>query len=85
MKALTLILLMFPVLAGAVPEGNQSDQESGDSGLFQFLVRTVGSEIRPWAKPIESVDMDRILELFEIGLITFHTADWFAEEDDHGE
>ncbi|MCK5065150.1 MAG: hypothetical protein KAQ97_07705 [Candidatus Fermentibacteraceae bacterium] len=85
MKILALFLLMFLILTGAVPEGSRSDQESTDSGLLQFLVRTVGSEIRPWAKPIENVNMERMLELFESGLITFHAADWYAQEDDPGE
>ncbi|MCK4671964.1 MAG: hypothetical protein KAT47_05410 [Candidatus Aegiribacteria sp.] len=85
MKALAFFLLMFLILAGAVPEESRSEQDSTDSGLFQFLVRMVGSEIRPWAKPIENVDMERMLELVESGIITFHTADWYAEKDDPDE
>lgn len=85
MRTLALFLLMFLILTGAVPEGSKSDQDSTDSGLFQFLVRVVGSEIRPWAKPIKNVDMDRMLELFESGIITFHTAYWYVEKDDPGE
>ena len=85
MKTLALFLLMFLILTGAVSEEFQSEQDSTDSGLFQFLVRMVRSEIRPWAKPIENVDMERMLELFESGIITFHTADWFIEKDDPDE
>ena len=85
MKTLAFFLLMFLILTGAVPEEFQSEQDSTDSGLFQFLVRMVRSEIRPWAKPIENVDMERMLELFESGIITFHTADWFVEKDDPDE
>ncbi len=85
MKALAFFLFMFLVLSGAVPEEPLTEQDSTGSGLFQILVRMVGSEIRPWAKPIESVDMERMFELFESGIITFHTADWYAEKDDIGE
>ncbi|MCD4848649.1 MAG: hypothetical protein K8R76_10720 [Candidatus Aegiribacteria sp.] len=85
MKALALFLLMFLILTGAVPEEPLPEQDSTGSGLLQILVRMAGSEIRPWAKPIENVDMDRMLELFESGIITFHTADWYAEKDDTGE
>lgn len=86
MKALAFFLLMFLILTGAVPEESQSEQDSTDSGLFQLLVRMAGSdEIRSWAKPIENVDMERMLELFESGIITFHTADWYAEKDDPDE
>ncbi len=85
MKILTFFLLMFLILTGTVPEEHRDEQDSTDSGLFQLLVRMVESEIRPWAKPIENVDMERMLELFESGIITFHTADWYAEKDDPGE
>ena len=85
MKALVFILLMSLILAGAAPEEPRSEQDSTESGLFQFLVRAAGCETRPWAKPIENVDMERMFELFESGIITFHTADWYAEKDDTGE
>lgn len=85
MKTLALFLLMFLILTGAVSEESQSEQDSTDSGLFQILIHMARSEIRPWAKPIENVDMEWMLELFESGMITFHKADWFVEKDDPGE
>lgn len=82
---LFLFLLMLSVLASSVPEESPSEQNSTDSELFQVLVRMIGSEIRSWAKPIENVDMEQMLELLESGIITFHKADWFVEKDDQGE
>ncbi len=86
MRIFALFLLVFLILTGTVPEEFRSEQDSTDSGLFQILVRMAGGyEIRPWAKPIESVDMEWMMELFESGNITFHTADWYTEKDDTGE
>lgn len=85
MKILAFLLLTSLILTGTVQEEPRSERDSTDSGLFQLLVRMVESDIRPWAKPIENVDMERMLELFESGIITFHTADWYAEKDDPGE
>ncbi|MBD3277436.1 MAG: hypothetical protein GF388_03965 [Candidatus Aegiribacteria sp.] len=55
--------------------------ESGLAGLFRGL--TEGTE-RAWAKPIEEVDMERMRELLEMGLIAFHEAEWYVkvEEDE---
>lgn len=81
MKTASLIalLLAFP----AFPEGEDSLSRgnSTDTGLFELIMELTGSTERSWAKPIEYVDMDRMMELIESGLLSFHKADWYAVVD----
>ena len=82
MKKVPLIVML---LAASVLLGGDESPSGGDiadSCLFDMITDISSDEERSWAKPIVSVDMDRMLELIETGLLTFHKADWFAEVDD---
>lgn len=82
MKSILLIvmLLLGSILSEAEEAASAGD--STDTGLFGLIMNMVSGEVRPWAKPIEYVDMDRILELKDAGLITFHEAEWYAVIND---
>ena len=82
MKTILLIVLLFA--GSAFPEAEEAP--STGTGLFSRLMEMItSSEERSWAKPIEHVDMDRMYELLEAGLVSFHTADWYAEVDEENE
>ncbi|NOQ21037.1 MAG: hypothetical protein GQ565_00095 [Candidatus Aegiribacteria sp.] len=83
MKALLLIVVLF-LTGSAFSEGedSHSTEDSTHTGLFELIMELTGSTVRSWAKPIEYVDMDRMMELIESGLISFHKADWYAVVDD---
>jgi len=79
------VLAIVLLLAASVLSGGDESPSAGDitdSWLFDIITDISSDEERSWAKPIKSVDMDRMLELMETGLLTFHKADWFAEVDD---
>lgn len=80
-----IILLTVPLLVGsAFSDGEESSTsiDSTDIWLFSMIMELTGREERSWAKPIEYVDMDKMLELMTMGLITFHSADWYVMVDD---
>jgi hypothetical protein len=83
MKPLLLIVILF-LTGSAISEGedSRSETDSSDTGLFSLIMELTSSTVRSWAKPIESVDMGRIMEMIENGLISFHKADWYAVVDD---
>ncbi len=82
MKTVLLIVLFLVCSAFAEGEDSLSKSDSTDAGLFELIMELTGSTGRFWAKPIECVDMDRILELMESGFLSFHKADWYAVVDD---
>ena len=83
MKALLLIVVLL-LTGSAFSEWEEqlSTGDSSDTGLFELIMELTGSTVRSWAKPIEYVDMDRMMELIESGLISVHKADWYAVVDD---
>jgi hypothetical protein len=55
------------------------DTSAPDSGDFLHrLEEMVRNGERAWAKPIETVDLQRILELVQQGTLVFHEAEWYA-------
>lgn len=50
-----------------------------DEGGFLSGFIDLAEASRPWAKPIHRVDMERMRELKEMGLLTFHQASWYVE------
>ena len=80
----TFLLTILLLIGSAFSDGEESStsSDSTDAGLFSMIMELIGSEDRSWAKPIEYVDMDRMLELMEMGIITFHKAEWYAVIDD---
>ena len=82
MKIILLTVLLLIGSAFSTVEESCASSDSTDTGLFSMIMELTGIEERSWAKAIERVDMDRILELMEMGLITFHRADWYVIVDD---
>ncbi|MCD4709000.1 MAG: hypothetical protein K8S62_14820 [Candidatus Sabulitectum sp.] len=80
---LTVLLLFGSVLPEA--EESSSSRDGSITGLFDRLMNLTFSETRSWARPIERVDMDRMVELMEAGFVTFHAADWYAVVDEGNE
>ena len=81
MKSLLLIFLLLTAWAISEGEDSLSESDSSGTGLFELIIELTGSTVRSWAKPIESVDMDRMMELIENGLVSLHEADWYAVVD----
>jgi hypothetical protein len=79
-----MLLGIALVIASAVFGAGRTAEES-EPAIFRFFREFTDLEDRPWAKPIETVDMDLMLELFENGWITFHGADWFVERENENE
>ncbi len=79
MKICITALMMLMSFSLWVNDG-KSPSEEGDEGFLSGIIDLV-EENRPWAKPIHRVDMDRMRELKEMGLLTFHQASWFVEVD----
>jgi len=77
---LTVLFLVGSVFSSAEESSISSDNT--DRGLFSLIMEFAVSEGRLWARSIEHVDMDRMLELMETGLVTFHKADWYVIVDD---
>lgn len=71
-----VLLLSFSLWMDAKPPSPEEDSGS-------LLARFTGllEERRAWARPIHSVDMERMRELKEMGLLTFHRASWAVEVD----
>lgn len=82
MKTVLLIVLLLAVSAFSEGEDSLSKGDSTDTGLFELIMELADSTVRSWARPIESVNMDRMMELIESGLISFHIAEWYAVLDD---
>lgn len=82
MKIILLTVLLLVGSAFSAGEESSTSSDSTDTGLFSMIMELTGREERSWAKPIEHMDMDRMLELMEMGLITFHRADWYVMVDD---
>lgn len=82
MKTVLLIVLLLTVSAFSEGEDSLSEEDSTDTGLFELIMELTGTTVRSWARPIESVNMDRIMELIENGLVSFHRADWYAIVED---
>lgn len=80
-----ILALLALTFVGDTAQGTGEDTGASSSGstVFQLIAELTGEE-RPWAKPIEEVDMDSMRRLAEAGLLTFHEADWFVRimEDD---
>jgi hypothetical protein len=76
----TILLTVLLLISSVFPDAGESpsEEDSTGTGLIGLIMELASSEGRSWARPIERVDMDRMLELMEMGFITFHTADWFA-------
>ncbi len=83
----TVLLIALFLTCSAFSEGDESPTagDSTDTGLFDRIMELAGSTVRSWAKPIEYVDMDWMLELMERGLLTYHEADWYVVVDDEDE
>ncbi len=79
MKIVLLIVLLLTVSAFSESEESLSEEDSTDTGLFELIMECT---VRSWARPIESVNMDRIMELIENGLVSFHRADWYVVVED---
>ncbi|MBN2587616.1 MAG: hypothetical protein JXA64_04950 [Candidatus Fermentibacteraceae bacterium] len=79
-----MLLRIGLVIASAVL-GAAGGAEDSESAVIRLLREFTGLEDRPWAKPIETVDMDLMLELVESGWVTFHDADWFVVKEDEDE
>jgi len=82
LKTALLIALFLTCSAFTEGEEQPSAEDSTDTGLFDLIMELTGSTVRSWAKPIEYVNMDRMMELLESGLVSFHKADWYAVVDD---
>lgn len=82
MKTVLLIALFLTCSAFTEGEDSLSKSDSTYTGLFDLIMELTGSTVRSWAKPIEYVNMDRMMELIESGLVSFHKADWYAVVDD---
>lgn len=79
----TALFIVLFLVCSAFAEGEDSLSKSDtDAGLFELIMELTGRTERSWAKPIECVDMDRMMELIENGLVSFHKADWYAVVDD---
>ena len=85
MKTILLIVLLLACSALPAGEESSSTTDSIDIEIFGLIIEISSSEERSWAKPIEHVDMERILELMDAGLVTFHEADWYAVVDENNE
>ncbi len=82
MKTVLLTLLLLAGSAFSEGDESHSTEDSTHTGLFELIMELTGSTVRSWAKPIEYVNMDRMMELIESGLVSFHKADWYAVVDD---
>lgn len=82
MKIILMIVLLLNGSAFSAVEESSTSSDSTETGLFRMIMELTGREERSWARPIERMDMDKILELMETGLITFHRADWYVIVDD---
>jgi hypothetical protein len=82
MKTILLIVLLLTGSVFPYEGESPSTENSTEIDLFGLIMELTGIEERSWAKPIEHVDMDRMFELMEMGLITFHEAEWYAKVDD---
>ncbi len=82
-KAVLLSFLIFLCsLSSDTGKETESRRDSTGAGLLSFIMKITADDTRSWAKPIEHIDLDRILELKRAGLVTFHEADWYAVIDD---
>ena len=73
------VSVLLSTVAWGVADEDTGGTESGLARLLRGL--TEGTE-RAWAKPIEEIDMDRMRELLEMGLVTFHEAEWYVEVEE---
>jgi hypothetical protein len=74
-------ILLIAILNYAGATGNVAE-ETPDPGFldrFPFLVRLTDRHDFPWAKPIQSADMDLIRELLESGFLSDTRADWYVQ------
>ena len=78
---LSFLLFLCSVSSDAGEEA-ESSRDSTDAGLLSLIMNMSAGDARLWAKPIEHINLDRILELKQTGLITFHEADWYSVIDD---
>lgn len=78
---LTIVLMAWALLStGPVPEGEEAARPPG---ILDYI-RTLAGDERPWARPIETVDMELMEELGRSGWASFRAADWWVglEEDE---
>lgn len=72
-----MMLLSFSLW---MKEGKSPSVEEDNGGFLSHFIGLM-EESRPWARPIHRVDMDRMREFKETGLLTFHQASWVVEVD----
>ena len=73
-------ILLFAILVSTGTPGNVAE-ETPDRGFldrYPFLQRLTDRHGFPWAKPIQSADMDLIRDLLESGFLSEIRADWFV-------
>jgi len=76
------ILLTAAMLLLASASGEAPGEEGEGGWLLETIRGLAARDGRPWAKPIEMADMDRIMELAEEGWITLHEAGWYVLKED---
>lgn len=75
---LTLLVLSWIMDPTGLPP---AEGEPAEPPVLAFIQELTGLE-RPWARPIETVDLDQLEEQVRSGWLTFHTASWWVEKDD---
>lgn len=80
MKICIAALMVLMSFSMRVKDGKSPTGEEDDGGFLSGFIGLV-EENRPWARPIHRVDMERMRELKESGLLTFHRASWAVEVD----
>ena len=72
------ILLIAILVFTGMPDNMAEDTPvPGFLDRYPFLQRLTDRYGFPWAKPIQSVDMDLIRDLLESGFLSETRADWF--------
>ncbi len=78
MVRLFLVLQFLSPISIYFMQMNDDSARPDSTGFLQRLEEMVRSGDRTWAKPIETVDLDRILELVRQGTLVFHEAEWYT-------